>query len=279
MLTIIVIVITATINSLHQKYTVTKYGYKTHVLLKPLTSALLIPIFLQLKIELSFQALACLLAVSTMYCATTILTNMLLERIDMHVLLIILKVAIPISLIIDWIIGIIKINSPTALSILIFFIGIFFMFEMYKLNKVKSSIKFKDTLYITLMIIISIALPYTIKLGLNRNYFNSATSLISSCLFTVTYTAIVIRPKIKYTINLIANYVLQSTAAVANVILLYSLVASSVFVSTTVDTTSILTVTLLTPIFLKTTISRAKLIGCFIALAGFIGIQSFIGMR
>lgn len=275
----IIAIFSVAFNGLHQQYTVSIYGWKVHSFIKFLFSALIMLPFLTFELSFSKEAILTLSAIIVLSIATTFIFNYMLQIRNIYELIILLKFVLPFSLLTDFAIGVIKPNFILLVSVFIFFLGTFILFEMHKFKLQKGKFKKEDIIFITILLLINFFLPYLKQTGLNNHYFNNETMTFSWFLSIAVFTLIFIKPKIKFTFPLIRDYGFQSVLNISTNLALNVLIAYSVFLGHVVETAATLVITFLTPFLLKKQISKTKYIGVIVTMIGFLMIGFVLYIR
>lgn len=261
-------VLAYSINKVMQQKTVKKYGVEVHGFIKCALMAFFMTLWVLLsaKNNLVFvnipKTYTYIIIISFFLVITTYMFNKILEKEEIYSLNILIKASIIVVFFIDVFLNEIEFNILLFFAVTVFMVSIFIIkdFRIYK---------FKNIKFIITIFIIRIIEPYFRKNILRMLLVNKETLIIITNLIVALFFAYKFKPKINKTI--IKEYIFQAIACLIAVFSFINILEKhGVFYFKLFKGLTLFTIPILAMVFLKTKISKRKILGIILATISFI---------
>ncbi len=277
----IIAIATESLQEISQEYTVKKYDYKVHMLVKFAMIAGMIFIWDVLNllyrgqvsqlflIDINMNSIIYVVGIISAVIISTIIFNKLLKKSSMYILGIILNLNIIIVLLIEIFRNEMQANAIVLTGVITFLIGIYMI--LFKRNSVENKkMNTLNVLGMLILLLLGLVIPYLQQM-IFRNYYMSKELLtIIESISVSLYALLILKPKIKLDKEILKNYFIQSLLCAIASILFKMMIEQSVFYYKITFSFVMVTVTILSILILKTKITIRQFIGVFAAVIGYI---------
>lgn len=270
------------------KYMMTNRGYQEASVYNMFFAAILsiIPLIKHWQFEFSIYSIGIFIILTIMQIPTLLYYNKLVCEIDIHKIEVYVRGYLIVTLIVDLLFGTFRLTFLSSMGIVLFFIGIYFLFTESNVMKnseekkltIKAIVDNKIKIFLFTLCLIAWGIkPFIVKYSFTHNYFNNQTFTFLNFLLPAIYYYFLYRPKIVLSRDTLTKYTVQAFCKMSSVLFLnYGLLVSSVFLVSIIASTNIFMITLFSFLFLKAKVTKRQVGGVTLAFFSIV-IMLFIG--